>query len=151
MQNLPGTYALILKSFFDQLLEIGKLGRFPVPSGFYVYAGSAFGPGGLKARIVHHKRISARPHWHIDFLRAHLQLNEIWYTYDCGHREHQWADVLACARRATVPIPGFGASDCGCKSHLFWFSSKPSVRSFRNRLQTGIHNHEKVFIKEFTN
>lgn len=144
----PGTYALVLKSSFDQLIEIGKFGRLPVPSGFYVYVGSAFGPGGLKARIVHHKRISTRPHWHIDFLRAHLQLNEIWYTYDCGHREHQWADTFGRLMGATIPMAGFGASDCSCASHLFAFTTQPSIHSFRRRLCTQSKVHKKIFPKK---
>ena len=68
MRNLPGTYALILVSSSDRWIEIGKLGKFLIQPGYYVYAGSAFGPGGLKARIAHHMRISQRPHWHIDYL-----------------------------------------------------------------------------------
>jgi Uri superfamily endonuclease len=63
MQSRSGTYALVLKSSSDPKVEVGKLGRLHVRPGFYVYVGSAFGPGGLKARIAHHMKISARPHW----------------------------------------------------------------------------------------
>ena len=66
MQTRPGTYALVLVSCSHQRVEVGKLGRLAVQSGYYVYVGSAFGPGGLKARIAHHVKISRRPHWHID-------------------------------------------------------------------------------------
>ena len=95
MQSRSGTYALILKSSSDAMVEVGKLGRLRLQNGFYVYVGSAFGPGGLNARIAHHVRISERPHWHMDYLRPALDLNEIWFTYDSRHREHQWAGVLA--------------------------------------------------------
>ena len=145
MRNLSGTYALILTSSSDRLIEIGKLGQLLLQPGYYVYAGSAFGPGGIKARINHHKRIAARPHWHIDYLRAYLNLNEIWYTYDCEHHEHLWATVLGCSKGATIPISGFGASDCRCRSHLYLIRSKPSVRWFRDKLCAKLNGHGGIF------
>ena len=114
-------------------------------SGFYVYIGSAFGPGGLKARIYHHLKTSNRPHWHIDYLIPALRFNEIWYTYDCEHHEHLWATVLGCSKGATIPIPGFGASDCRCRSHLYLIRSKPSVRWFRDKLCAKLNGHGGIF------
>ena len=140
-----GTYALILVSSSERLIEIGKLGQLLLQPGYYVYVGSAFGPGGLKARIGHHSGISQRPHWHIDYLRSALLLDEVWYTYDSEQHEHQWADILKCLKGATLPIAGFGASDCSCKSHLSLFSAKPSVRLFHDRLRSKLNGHGKIF------
>ena len=145
MQAQPGTYALILPSSSDRWIEIGKLGRSLIQPGYYVYAGSAFGPGGLKARIAHHARISQRPHWHIDYLRLALPLNEVWYSYDSEQHEHQWADAFRRLKGATLPISGFGASDCRCTSHLLLFSTKPSVRRLRKKLRAGLNGHAKIF------
>ena len=147
MQARPGTYALVLKSTSDQWIDVGKLGRLSVRPGFYVYIGSAFGPGGLKARIGHHMKISTRPHWHIDYLRPSMVLKEIWFTYDSRHCEHQWAGVLARVSSGCIPIAGFGASDCRCKSHLYFFSSRPSGVGLRHRLQASLNFHAKIFIK----
>jgi len=140
-----GTYALILASSSDRWIEIGKLGKFLIRPGYYVYAGSAFGPGGLKARIAHHVKISQRPHWHIDYLRSILLPHEVWYTYDSEQHEHQWADTFRRLKGATLPIAGFGASDCSCKSHLLLFSTRPSVRLFRDRLRSNLNNHARIF------
>jgi Uri superfamily endonuclease len=145
MQSRPGTYALVLKSSSDPEVEVGKLGRLHVRPGFYVYVGSAFGPGGLKARIAHHMKISTRPHWHIDYLRSILLLNEAWYTYAAERNEHQWADTFSSLRGATIPMTGFGASDCSCISHLSAFTTQPSIRSFRHRLNTQSKVHKIVF------
>jgi len=145
MQARSGTYALILASSSDRLIEIGKLGKFLIRPGYYVYAGSAFGPGGIKARIAHHAKFSQRPHWHIDYLRSALFLDEVWYTYDSEQHEHQWADILKHLKGATLPIAGFGASDCSCKSHLSLFSAKPSVRLFHDRLRSKLNGHGKIF------
>jgi Uri superfamily endonuclease len=145
MQPRSGTYALVLNSSSDLRVEVGKLGRLSARPGFYVYVGSAFGSGGLKARIAHHVKISRRPHWHIDYLRSILHLNEVWYTYDSEQHEHQWADTFSCLKGATIPMAGFGASDCSCKSHLVAFTAQPSIRSFRRRLCTHSKVHEKFF------
>jgi len=88
--------------------------------GYYVYVGSALGPGGLRARIAHHQKLSTRPHWHIDYLRAHAQIKCIWFSYDVRRREHQWAGVMGTVSRAKIPLRGFGASDCNCQSHLYF-------------------------------
>jgi Uri superfamily endonuclease len=145
MRNLPGTYALALKSSSNSKIEVGRLGSLRLQNGFYVYVGSAFGPGGLNARIAHHMKISERPHWHIDYLRPALDLTEIWFTYDPRHREHQWAGVLANFRHPTIPISGFGASDCHCKSHLYLIRSKPSLRRFRDKLRANLNRHGRIF------
>ena len=129
----------------EQQVEVGKLGRLQLRPGFYVYVGSAFGPGGLKARIAHHMKISEKPHWHMDYLRPALVLNEIWFTYDSRHREHQWAGALARIDGGTIPFSGFGASDCRCKSHLYFIRSKPSVRRFRDRLRANLSRHGRIF------
>lgn len=147
MQAQPGTYALIMRGSSDQQVQVGKLGRLQLRPGCYVYVGSAFGPGGLKARIAHHMKISTRPHWHIDYLRSILHLNESWYTYAAERNEHQWAQTFRTLRGATIPLKGFGASDCSCIAHLFAFTDLPSIRSFRRRLQAPSRVHKSVFPK----
>ena len=145
MQARPGTYALVMKCSSDHQVEVGKLGRLHLQPGFYVYVGSAFGPGGLKARIAHHMKISDKPHWHMDYLRPVLDPKEIWFTYDSRHREHQWADTLARIDGGTIPFSGFGASDCRCKSHLYRIRSKPSARRFGDKLRANLSRHGRIF------
>jgi Uri superfamily endonuclease len=147
MRNHSGTYALILSSSNKRQIAVGKLGTLQLKPGFYIYIGSAFGPGGLKARIAHHCKRPARPRWHLDYLGSFLDLVEIWYTYDPVHREHQWAQTLSATKGATVPLAGFGSSDCRCKSHLFFFNSKPAIRSFRHKVYASIENHDKVLFE----
>ena len=143
MQARSGTYALIMVCADEQQVDIGKLGRFSAESGFYVYVGSAFGPGGLKARIAHHAKISRCPHWHIDYLRPILHLKQVWYSYDSERHEHRWAGAMSRFKAATIPMAGFGASDCSCQSHLFGFSRKPSDRLFRDRLKCRLKVYRK--------
>ena len=147
MHSLPGTYALILTSTVTKPIRIGKLDTLILKPGFYVYVGSAFGPGGLQARLKHHILHSGRPHWHLDYLRPALNVCEIWKTYDQNRREHQWAKVHAQTRGACMPLPGFGASDCRCPSHLFFYKSKPSGRYFSRRIHAHFKRHGRILIE----
>ena len=51
-----GTYALVMLLARTTALSVGKLGPVTFNAGYYVYTGSAFGPGGLAARSGHHLR-----------------------------------------------------------------------------------------------
>ncbi len=121
VESKPGTYALILLCASQARVQIGSLGTMQVERGYYVYVGSALGPGGLQARIAHHQKRSSKPHWHIDYLRAHTSLHSLWLSYDRRRHEHEWARALQKVKGATIPLPRFGASDCTCPSHLFFF------------------------------
>ena len=129
-----GTYALILFCSRQERVQIGKLGPLQLRRGFYLYVGSAVGPGGVRARLAHHRKVSQPPHWYIDFLRPHTHLDRVWYSHDPVRREHQWARVIHALRGASVPVAGFGSSDCHCKTHLFFFTRRPSFNEFRQRV-----------------
>ena len=131
----PGTYALLLSSSANRPVQIGRLGQCWVRPGFYVYIGSACGPGGVGARVAHHQKPAARPHWHIDYLRTATQLEEIWYVYDAVRWEHAWADIVQHLPGASIPLPRFGASDCTCASHLYFFPRRPSWHAWRRRMR----------------
>ena len=148
MHPCPGTYALVFKAKRKRRLIIGKLGTLNLQHGFYVYVGSAFGPGGLKARIGHHRKNDSRNHWHIDYLSAYLPPDEAWYTTDPTRREHHWSEVLSHARGASIPLPGFGSSDCRCISHLHFFSSRPSGKYFRRKIHAAVDDHARIFIEK---
>jgi Uri superfamily endonuclease len=140
----PGSYALILRAFTHGVVRIGRRGCLSVAPGFYVYVGSAFGPGGVRARVAHHTRIAQRPHWHIDYLRRWALPEEAWYTHDACPREHDWADLFRQSAGASEPLYGFGTSDCQCRSHLFRFTRRPSLRSFCQRLGWAVPGHGAI-------
>ena len=144
MQARPGTYALIFCSETDQLIRVGRLGQVRVPRGFLVYIGSALGPGGVQARVGHHMRISPRPRWHVDYLRARTRLEEVWFSYDTERREHDWAEAMG-RQRNTGCLRGFGVSDCRCESHLYGFATRPSRRAFVRQLRGLCPTHLPVY------
>jgi Uri superfamily endonuclease len=131
---MKGTYALMLHLPSNQTFQVGRLGTYGFDSGFYIYVGSAFGPGGLAARLKHHLRKTDRPHWHIDCLRYRSVLKEIWFSKSEERGEHLWASVINKMTGAFIPVKNFGSTDCRCPSHLFFFLESPRVRVFKQMI-----------------
>lgn len=119
----PGTYALGLRLPRPGALQIGALGFWQFPAGDYVYVGSAWGPGGLAARVGRHLRGDGKPHWHIDTLRPHTSPITVWAAPQV-RRECDWAAVLLKLPSASVIVPRFGASDCRCAAHLIYVGAQ---------------------------
>jgi len=141
VETRPGTYALVLTARVNKLVRVGRLGKLRLQPGFFVYVGSALGSGGVRGRLKHHLKPSSRPHWHIDYLRRHTSLQEVWYCYDRAPREHQWARCLGTLSGVSIPLAGFGASDCHCESHLYFFRSQPSKTAFVRSLRASGRRH----------
>ena len=138
-----GTYALILHCPVAGRLVVGRWGELALVTGWYLYVGSACGPGGLRARCGRHAR-GGRAHWHIDYVRPLCRLQEIWFVAERRRREHQWADLLRQTPGVTLPAPGFGSSDCSCASHLFRTVAAPSLSRFRQRVRRALPDHGPI-------
>jgi Uri superfamily endonuclease len=127
--DAAGTYALVILAREQLHLEIGKLGTFDFPAGFYVYAGSAL--KGLKSRLKHHLRAEKPLHWHIDYLLKHAGIKDVWYSFGKEKLECNWNTITAGLPGAEPSIPGFGSSDCHCLTHLTYFAKSPSFAEFK--------------------
>ena len=121
----PGAYALLLRITTANSVTIGQRYQLPLAPGWMVYVGSALGPGGVRARLAHHRRLADRPHWHIDYLRQYATLEAIWFSHDPSRRECLWAAVLIKELGGSPPLFRFGASDCRCPAHLYGFPDGP--------------------------
>jgi Uri superfamily endonuclease len=89
--------------------------------GLYLYLGSAFGPGGLRARLARHAARQKVKRWHIDYVRPRMSLANAWFSTSTLRLEHTWAAATLALANGATPQPRFGASDCRCKSHLVFF------------------------------
>lgn len=144
-----GTYVLIASVPQMRRIEIGRLGAFGLVPGFYAYVGSAFGAGGLRARIGHHLESTAAPHWHIDYLLQVAQPVEVWYSTADQKLEHHWANLLEEALQFRIPIPRFGSSDYhrSRASHLFYSKRRPVLAWFQQQLVEqfeGVHAEQYI-------
>ena len=109
----PRTYLLFIEVKAAVRVSIGRLGTYDFPAGRYVYTGSAL--RNFETRIARHLSTAKKMHWHIDYLLAApgVRVLEV-------RRSVKEECAVNRSTRGTIPVPGFGASDCqaGCGSHL---------------------------------
>jgi len=112
----PGAYLLLLRLARARRLSIGAAGERRLEPGWYLYAGSARGPGGLAARVGRHLRGPGRVRWHVDHLRQVMSARGAWVRPG-GDSCAALAEIVSAGVGQTVP--GIGASDCpNCASHV---------------------------------
>jgi Uri superfamily endonuclease len=110
---LPGAYLLLIELTKVTDVKLRKMPSASVAPGRYVYAGSAYGPGGLKARISRHMRRTKVQRWHIDQL-TETGVRGVWIFPGCNE-----CDLVDINSSLPVPIIGFGSTDRKrCHSHL---------------------------------
>jgi Uri superfamily endonuclease len=119
--DLAGAYMLVI-GLAEPIRVTIRGHTWRLESGRYLYCGSAYGPGGLRARVGRHMRCGKPVRWHVDQLTERGRV--------CGALIFPGRHECALAARLShlpVPIPGFGSSDCrGCTSHLFaWPAGTP--------------------------
>ncbi len=112
---MQGSYLIIIKLEFNKKIIVGKLGELEFDKSYYVYVGSAL--NGLEQRIKRHLRSNKKTHWHIDYILEHATISDVFY------KENDTREECVIAKKfdgRLHSIPGFGCSDCKCKSHLFY-------------------------------
>lgn len=117
---MKGVYVLFLRVPFSLSMMVGGLGKVEFEAGCYAYVGSAM--GGIEQRVGRHFAREKKLYWHID----HLLLRAT--PYDLLAAECRERKECELARRLSQRLPcvrGFGCTDCGCESHLF-YSPDPS-------------------------
>ncbi len=120
VRKLPrdaGAYALLIRLGAGFRGDVGALGPVSLPSGVYAYLGSANGPGGIAARVGRHLQANKKPHWHIDRLTVAGKITRVaaWP----GGNECALVAAMELAGGTSIPVAGFGASDCRtCRAHL---------------------------------
>jgi sugar fermentation stimulation protein A len=117
-----GNYLVLLELPEDREIPVGALGTLPFRRGWYVYAGSA--RKNLSQRISRHlRKVRKQKHWHLDYLSPWAKTLKAFPVMSYRNRECDLArDLEALGGTA---VPGFGASDCHCGSHLYYFPEPP--------------------------
>ena len=69
-----------------------------------------------------HKSMKKKMKWHVDYLLARAEIISIMgIPADRKEVECEVARSLMSCEDVSIPVMGFGSSDCGCKSHLLYF------------------------------
>lgn len=115
-----GAYLLLLR--LDRPVPFSRGTMQARLSGPLLYAGSAHGPGGIRARLMRHFRPDKKAHWHVDELtKAATPLAALSLT---GGSECAIVDRLIRSGLYEPALAGFGSSDCRrCAAHLLRPSS----------------------------
>ncbi|UCE90843.1 MAG: GIY-YIG nuclease family protein [Methanobacteriota archaeon] len=125
---MRGAYCLVLLLERNLSVRVGALGAFTFPSGVYVYVGSA--QAGVEQRIARHLRRGRHKRWHIDYLLDDAEvMSTIGVATDRKEDECEIAQTLLRSEGAAVVAPGFGSSDCRCRSHLIFFGDADRERA----------------------
>jgi len=121
-----GTYTLLVELSEPTTIEVGALGEHRLPPGAYAYTGSALGAGGF-ARVDRHRRTARGEHdvrhWHVDYLlgRDEARIDRVVRSVGVD------AECAIAGGLPAGPVDGFGASDCGCASHLAALDEDPEA------------------------
>jgi len=135
-----GTYILLLSLGNPVTIEIGRIGVHHFDSGFYAYIGS--GMNSIDARLARHFGFTDKKiHWHVDYLLTKGKAFSA-FSHDTETR-NECLIAKAFGRKYTIPIKGFGASDCNCSGHLFYLGEKLPPEFHLSKLLIGRY----VFIK----
>lgn len=132
-----GTYVVVFHAERPNVVRIGDLGTFWIPSGFLLYVGSAFGSGGVLARTSRHQKPHATLRWNLDHLKRVAHPVEVWWMYNDRLKpvECKWAMALASMQVCCCPVPRFGGNDCKrCPAHLYRTQDRPSIKAFARKL-----------------
>ncbi len=133
-----GVYCLMLECTAPQTIRIGALGEREFVPGWYLYAGSALGSGGL-SRVSRHIRFYREQYrtakWHIDYLMASdvIRLRKV----VCAKTESDLECILAAAIGGDG-VAAFGCSDCDCATHLFYRRDMPEAEVLTAFTRTGL-------------
>ncbi|MFQ5972065.1 MAG: DUF123 domain-containing protein [Alphaproteobacteria bacterium] len=118
MHDLPselGAYILVIDLQSPLAVRSPRPGL--LPPGRYAYCGSAYGPGGIRARVRRHLRPVKALRWHVDRLTRHGRIAGVGVLP--GGRECELVARLLTTAGARVPMAGLGSSDCPrCPAHL---------------------------------
>lgn len=110
----PGVYVLLIALAAPVGVALPRGELVALPSGRYLYCGSAHGPGGLRARLARHMRLGKTLRWHVDRLTEAGDVLGAWFFLQGTECE-----LVAALAGLPAPVPGFGSTDCtSCRSHL---------------------------------
>ena len=122
VSNERGSYLLLIR--LPTALFVDRPAPLRLDAGWYIYAGSARGPGGVRARVKRHFDTNKSVRWHVDQLTNAADRVFAAAFFDLG--ECDLVRGLTAQEGLSFPHPGFGSSDCkSCEAHLLRYDMAP--------------------------
>ncbi len=122
--SLPGYYLLIFRIYRKLTITTRGNKVFSLNPGIYVYIGSAYGPGGLRSRIMRHLRRNKKVFWHVDYLTTNNYVELVGFVIIniTSRKSIDLENFLSKQMQKYLePILGFGCSDKRKDiSHLYY-------------------------------
>lgn len=123
-----GTYTMVVELADAVTITFGAAGERELRAGWYAYTGSALGAGGF-SRVDRHRELARGErdvrHWHVDYLLAHTESGV--ETVVQSPSVDLECTIASCLAVMLEPIPGLGASDCHCNTHLAGAADREQV------------------------
>ncbi len=130
----PGAYVLFIELDETLTLRETSLGTRTLAPGRYAYCGSAYGPGGLRARLRRHLKHEKARRWHIDHLTTAGWIFALGLVP--GGQECALVAGLSRDPGVEVPLAGFGSSDCAsCPAHLLRLGDNVDARKLARAVE----------------
>lgn len=116
LSGLRGAYLLVLNLSSPVQFSRKNIAGASL-SGWYIYAGSARGSGGIGARLQRHFRKDKPVHWHVDELTN--RADKLDALAIPNGSEGEIVESLVGSMLFEPALRGFGSSDCThCEAHL---------------------------------
>ncbi len=132
---MKGIYVLVISVSKNMKTWIGSLGEIDFRKGLYAYVGSA--QNNLERRIARHLSNTKKRFWHIDYLLENRSAKVLDAFHKKGRKNEECETAEDLAKSSSL-IPGFGCSDCTCRSHLFRLEDREDVSRLGMEISHGI-------------
>ena len=130
---ITGAYLLLVTHSRQLPLCVPSLQCESLMPGSYVYAGSARGSGGIRARAGRHFRREKPLHWHIDHLT--VSADGLWCIAVPDDDECDLAEIVRAHDAFSTAVNGFGSTDCRrCDGHLLVLREPGAINGNVSRL-----------------
>lgn len=117
LADCKGSYILTIHLADQTLISVPRIETSVVEPGVYLYVGSAYGSGGIAARLKRHLKRHKKIHWHVDQLTT--KAATVGALIVPGGNECELVETLLASGCFKTAIKNFGSSDCRtCDSHL---------------------------------
>ena len=119
----------------DKNIAVGALGIIHFKKGYYAYVGSAM--NSIEKRVERHLRKEKKLRWHIDYLLKEAKVEKIYYKESQEKEECRIAKIFLS--NGFSYVKNFGASDCNCKSHLFYAEDEEKLQDTAKKAQMELY------------